>query len=57
VADALKGRAHEVHVSSINIYKIYLKDKNLEATNLDQHYLQIKENLQQSNLQQRFKNY
>jgi hypothetical protein len=34
-----------------------LKDKILEATNPDHHYLQIKENLQQDNLQQKFKNY
>jgi hypothetical protein len=34
-----------------------LKYKILEEANSDQHYLQIKENLQQGNLQQEFKNY
>jgi Mg2+ and Co2+ transporter CorA len=53
VVDALNRRAHEVHISAINMYMTYLKDKILEATNSDQHYLQIKENLQQENLQQK----
>jgi hypothetical protein len=57
VVDALSRRAHEVHVSAINMYKTYLKDKILEATNSDHLYLQIKENLQQENSQQKIKNY
>jgi hypothetical protein len=57
VVDALSIRAHEMHISAINMYMIDLKDKILEASNSDKHYLQIKENLQQSNLQQNFKNY
>ena len=56
VVDALKRRAHEVHISAINMYKTYLKDKILEEKNSDQNYLQIKENLQQCNLHQNFKN-
>jgi hypothetical protein len=39
------------------MYQTNLKDKILEATNLDQHYLKIKENLYQGNLQHKFKNY
>jgi hypothetical protein len=49
VVDVLSRRSHEMHVSSINMYMIYLKDKILEASNLDQFYLQIKENLKQRN--------
>jgi hypothetical protein len=47
VSGALSRRDHEVHVSTINMYRKYFKDKILEATNSDQLYLQIKENLQQ----------
>jgi hypothetical protein len=57
VVDALIRRAHEVHISAISMYRTNLKDKFLEATNSDQHYLQIKENLQQGNLQHKFKIY
>jgi hypothetical protein len=57
VDDALSRRAHEMHISTISVYRIDLKDKILEAANSDQHYLQIKENLQQGNLQHIFKNH
>jgi hypothetical protein len=54
VVDALNGRAHELHVSTISMYMTYLKNKE---ANPDHLYLQIKENLQQKNSQQKFKNY
>jgi hypothetical protein len=54
VVDAPNIRAREVHASTINMYTTHLKDKILEATNSNQHHLQIKENLHQSNLQQKF---
>ena len=57
VVDALIRRTQEVHVSSIDMYTTYLKDKILEATNLDQLYFQTKENLQQENSQQKFSNF
>jgi hypothetical protein len=57
VVDALSRRAHEVHVSSINMYRKYLKDKIIEASNSYLNYLQTKEKLQQSNSQQKIKNY
>jgi hypothetical protein len=55
--DTLNRRTHEVHVSSISMYMTNLKDKILEATKSYHLYLQIKENLQQQNSQQKFKNY
>jgi hypothetical protein len=57
VADALIRRAHEVNISSIIRYMIDLEDIIIVATNLDQHYLKIKEILQQGNFQQKFKSY
>jgi hypothetical protein len=57
VVDALSKRAHEVHIAAINIYKTDLKDKIVATTNLDQHYLKIKEILQQGNFQQKFDSY
>jgi hypothetical protein len=44
-------------MEAIIMYKSDLKDKILEATNLDQHYLKIKETLQQGSLQKKVKYY
>jgi hypothetical protein len=57
VDDALNRRVHEMHVTTISIYMSNLKDTILEATNLDQHYFQIKEAFQQNIFQQKFKDY
>jgi hypothetical protein len=40
-----------MHISSINMFNTYLKGIILEAANLDQQYLKIKEALLQGNLQ------
>jgi hypothetical protein len=45
VVDALSRRDHEMHISSINMYKIVLKDKIIEVANSYQQYLKIKETL------------
>jgi hypothetical protein len=50
MVDALSRRAQETHMVSISMYRTNLKDKIIEAANSNQHYLQIKENLQQGNL-------
>jgi hypothetical protein len=47
VVDVLSKRVHEVHVAAINMYMIDLKDKIIVATNSNQSYFSIKENLQQ----------
>jgi len=36
VANALSRRDYEKHITSINMFNIDLKEKKLEATNLDQ---------------------
>jgi hypothetical protein len=51
VVDALSRRAHEMHISSINMLNIDLKDKILEDGNSDQQYVKIKEILKKGNLQ------
>ena len=57
VACALNRREHELQMAAINMYRSYLKDIILEETNSYQQYLQIKETLQQGNLQQKFNYY
>jgi hypothetical protein len=51
VVDALSRRVHEMHATTISMYKYDLKDIILEAAKSDQHYMEIKEKLQQGNLQ------
>ena len=66
VVDKLTKTTHFILVKTAhkatNIPKIYIKEVArlhgvLKETNSDRHYLQIKENLKQSTLQQKFKNY
>jgi HD-like signal output (HDOD) protein len=45
VVDALDRRVHEVRISAISMFNTDLKDKILEAANLHQQYLKIKETL------------
>jgi hypothetical protein len=51
VVDALSRRAHEIHISTNNMYKTDIKYKIVTTTNSIQHYLKIKETLQQGNFQ------
>jgi hypothetical protein len=46
-----------MHIIAISMYMIDLKDTIIEAANSNQHYLKIKETLQQGNLQHKFKYY
>jgi hypothetical protein len=57
VVDALNMRAHEVHIATISMYMTDLKDKIIATTNSDQHYVKIKEALQQGNFQHKFNYY
>jgi hypothetical protein len=50
VVDALNRRVHEMHAKTINMCKYDLKDIILEATKLDQPYVQTTKKLQQGNL-------
>jgi hypothetical protein len=57
VADTLNRRAHKKHMQTINTYISDVKDTILEVSISNQHYLQIKETLQQGNLQQKHQYY
>jgi hypothetical protein len=57
VVDAFNKRVHEMHVATISMCKTDLKDKILESITTDPHYAQIKEILQQNNVQQKYKDY
>jgi len=41
--------------TTISMYKTYIKDKFLEVVKIDQHYVEVKEGLQQNDLQQKYK--
>ena len=45
VVDALNRRCYEMYISTIIMFNTNLKDRILEAANLDQQYLKIKETL------------
>jgi hypothetical protein len=57
VADALSNRVHEVHIATISMYMIDLKDKVIATTNSNHNYLKIKETLQEGNFQQKINYY
>jgi CRISPR/Cas system-associated protein Cas7 (RAMP superfamily) len=57
VVDALIRRDHEVHVAAISMYMTDIKDQIIAVENSDQHYVKIKEILQQGNFQKKFNSY
>jgi hypothetical protein len=57
VDDALSRRVHEIHDTTINMYKLDLCDIILEFSKSDKHYENIKENLQQGISQRYFEGY
>ena len=48
VVDALNRRVHEMHATTISMYKLDLCDKILEVSKSDLCYMDIKVNLQQA---------
>jgi hypothetical protein len=46
-----------MHAIAIRMYNLYLQYKILESITIDQHYVQVKEILQQNNAQQKIKHY
>jgi hypothetical protein len=57
VVDTLNRRVHEMHATTISMYKSDLSDITLEVAKLDQRYVDIKVNLQQGKLQQKIEGY
>lgn len=45
--DALNRKVHEMHATTISMHKFDLEDKILVVSNSSQHYVQIKESMQQ----------
>ena len=57
VVDALSRRVHLMHAMVIIMHRSDLKRIILDVVVTDQHYLQVKEILQQENVQQKIKEY
>jgi hypothetical protein len=57
VVDALNRRVHKMHATTISMYMTDLKDRILEVVTTNQHYVQVKESLQQNNVQHKYKDY
>jgi hypothetical protein len=51
VVDALNRGVHLMHATTISMHQSDLKHKILNVVVTDQHYLQVKESLQQENVQ------
>jgi hypothetical protein len=57
VANTLSTRVHEMHATTISMYSSDLKRRILEDLTSNQHYMQVKEGLQQENIQLKFGDY
>jgi hypothetical protein len=55
VVDALSRRMHPMHTTIVNMHRLDLKSIILDGLVTDQHYLQVKEKLQQGDVQQKIK--
>ena len=51
VVDALSIRVHLMHATTVSMHQSNLKSRILDVVVTDQHYLQVKESLQQEKLQ------
>jgi hypothetical protein len=57
VADALSRRVHLMHATVVSMHQSDLKRRILDGLLIDQHYLQVKEKLQQGSVQHNVKEY
>jgi hypothetical protein len=57
VSDALSRRVHIMHATVVSIYQSDLKSIILDGLVIDHHYLHVKVNLQQGDVQQKIKEY
>jgi hypothetical protein len=57
VVDALSRRVHTMHDTTISMHQSELKSIILDGLVTNQHYLQVKESLQQGEVQQKIKEY
>ena len=57
VADALSRRVHELHATTISMYRTDIKRRILEAANIDMQYRELVAKLQQGKMPQKMKIY
>jgi hypothetical protein len=57
VANALNRRVHELHATTISMYRTDIKRRILEATNVDLQYRELVAKLQQGKMPQKMENY
>jgi hypothetical protein len=55
--NAITMRVHPMHATTVSMYQSNLKSRILDVVVTDQHYLQVKENLQHGDVQQKIKEY
>jgi hypothetical protein len=55
--DALSRRVHLMHATTVSMHQSKLKSRILDGLVTDRHYLQVKENSQQGDAQQKIKEY
>ena len=57
VADALSRTVHEMHVEYLNTCQPYLRQQIINNISKDEVYVQIKDKLQQQNLERKYEGY
>jgi hypothetical protein len=57
VSNALSRRVHIMHATTVSMHQSDLKSRILDGLVTDQHYLHVKERLQQGDVQQKIKEY
>ena len=57
VADALSRKVHEMHVASLSIFQIDLRQQIVNHTDEDEMYVQIKDKLRQQILEKNYEGY
>ena len=57
IVDALSRRVHLMHATTVSMHQSYLKRRIVNVVVTNQHYLPVKESLQQENVQQKIKEY
>jgi hypothetical protein len=56
IVHALSRRVHLMHATIVSMHQSYLKRRILDGLATDQHYLQVKENLQQGDVEKKIRN-
>ena len=57
MADALSRKVHEMHVASLSTCQPYLRQQIINNISKDEVYVQIKDKLQQQNLERKYEGY